>query len=403
MNIKHFLIIAAFLTTIGCQDNTPPPIKFTLTNDLDEERTDVPITIDGALFQKIMAYEGKNFSIYLGENPVSWQLEDLDHDGKSDQLFFLANFEKKEIKRCVVRIGTSVDFRMAPRTNVHFSAKATPKKRITSARRLSPADTIVSFYYQMEGPAWENDRVAFRNYFDQRNGIDIFGKQVPQMVLHKVGIEGQDYHQLSDWGMDILKVGTSLGAGAIAMKKDGEVHRITGVNSTYKFVSGGDRSIFDLDFDGFAVGENKYNIKHRISIAAGKNYYHSEVSVDGLRGGESLVSGIVNLHSDTLYTVKESGYTILYTHAPQAENGAVLGMALIVPDAGFKGTSTAPKKGDGITSTYFVEMGLEQNKPTDFYFYTGWENQNRSFHERSFFEKSVRKAARELAHPIIIK
>ncbi|HFA51308.1 MAG TPA: DUF4861 domain-containing protein [Bacteroidetes bacterium] len=403
MNIKHFLIIAAFLTTIGCQDNTPPPIKFTLTNDLDEERTDELITIEGPLFQKIMGYEDGRFSIYHDGNPVRFKMQDLDGDGKFDQLFLLQNFAKKESKEYEVGKKSQVIFKTPPRTNIHFSAKATPEKQLKTARRLSPADTIISFYYQMEGPAWENDKVAFRNYFDQRNGIDIFGKQVPQMVLHKVGIEGQDYHKLSDWGMDILKVGTSLGAGAIAMKKDGQVHRITGVNSTYKFVSGGDRSIFDLDFDGFAVGENKYNIKHRISIAAGKNYYHSEVSVDGLRGGESLVSGIVNLHSDTLYTVKESGYTILYTHAPQAENGAVLGMALIVPDAGFKGTSTAPKKGDGITSTYFVEMGLEQNKPTDFYFYTGWENQNRSFHERSFFEKSVRKAVRELAHPIIIK
>ena len=39
------------------------------------------------------------------------------------------------------------------------------------------------------------------------------------MVLDEVGTDtAKNYHQLSDWGMDILKVGTSLGAGALALQ-----------------------------------------------------------------------------------------------------------------------------------------------------------------------------------------
>ena len=34
----------------------------------------------------------------------------------------------------------------------------------------------IPFVYQMEGPAWENENVGFRLYFDERNAIDIFGK-----------------------------------------------------------------------------------------------------------------------------------------------------------------------------------------------------------------------------------
>ena len=39
----------------------------------------------------------------------------------------------------------------------------------------------------MEGSAWENDLVGFRNYMDQRNGMDIFGKTTPDMVLDQCG------------------------------------------------------------------------------------------------------------------------------------------------------------------------------------------------------------------------
>ncbi|MBK7700210.1 MAG: DUF4861 family protein [Saprospiraceae bacterium] len=36
------------------------------------------------------------------------------------------------------------------------------------------------------------------------------------MVLNSVGIH-ENYHEMQDWGMDILKVGNSLGAGAIGL------------------------------------------------------------------------------------------------------------------------------------------------------------------------------------------
>ncbi len=51
-------------------------------------------------------------------------------------------------------------------------------------------DHVTSAAYQMEGPAWENDLVGFRNYLDQRNGMDIFGKIESRMVLDSVGVAG---------------------------------------------------------------------------------------------------------------------------------------------------------------------------------------------------------------------
>src|SRR5690606_24347117 len=77
-----------------------------------------------------------------------------------------------------------------------------------------PQYTEHSEFIRYEGPGRESDKVAYRFYLDWRNGFDIFGKKIPDMVLQNVGQDGyQSYHEPADWGMDLLKVGKSLGAG----------------------------------------------------------------------------------------------------------------------------------------------------------------------------------------------
>jgi hypothetical protein len=76
-----------------------------------------------------------------------------------------------------------------------------------------------------EGPGWESNKVGYRLYLDGRNALDIYGKKTTDMVLSRVG-RGDDYHAMADWGMDILKVGNSLGAGGFGIYKDGNVVQI---------------------------------------------------------------------------------------------------------------------------------------------------------------------------------
>ncbi len=87
-----------------------------------------------------------------------------------------------------------------------------------------------SFDIQFEGPGWESDKIGYRIYLDWRNAIDIFGKKTDAMVLHNVGLDGFDsYHEMQDWGVDILKVGSALGIGTLAFW-DGEKGGESGKN-----------------------------------------------------------------------------------------------------------------------------------------------------------------------------
>lgn len=329
---------------------------------------------------------------------IPFQLDDLDGDGKWDEAFLLLNANPKS-KRIIsaVFIDEPSKTKFKQRANVRFGKKTHPYQELKTAPRGKKNDKVkAADLYLMEGPAWENDKVAFRNYYDQRNGMDIFGKQKSEMVLDSVGIEGTNYHELADWGMDILKVGSSLGAGAIAIKKDGKVYRIDESDlSDYHLVSDGPlRAIFNLTFKNFKIGDHNYSINHQISIWGGAQFYQSSVTIDGIQGDEQLVTGIVNLHSDKLYEEKLNKHIILATHDQQAENKAMLGMGLLIPENIYVGKEEAPKEGDGVVSTYMAMMKIENKKPVTFFFYTGWENQDSGFKDQAYFLNVMKRDIR---------
>jgi hypothetical protein len=93
--------------------------------------------------------------------------------------------------------------------------------KITTPEGYKRGDKLVTY----EGPGWESDKVGYRVYLDGRNAIDIFGKKTETLVLSGVG-RGEDYHSMADWGMDILKVGNSLGAGGFGIFKNQKVQQI---------------------------------------------------------------------------------------------------------------------------------------------------------------------------------
>jgi hypothetical protein len=85
---------------------------------------------------------------------------------------------------------------------------------------------------QGESVSWENDKMAFRNYFDCRNIKDLFGKLKPGLVLDDVHTAKiPNYHVLSDWGMDVLHCGSSLGSGGLAMLEGDSLYRLGSTKS----------------------------------------------------------------------------------------------------------------------------------------------------------------------------
>lgn len=360
----------------------------TIRNDQTKDVLNKPIAIKAEQIKNLP----KAFKIFDNGKEIPYQLDDFDKDGKWDEIFFLSDFKANESKSFQIQPAESAPS-YSPKVAVTFAEIKPPHKKCYNALRVKPLDTVkASELYQMEGPAWENDVVGFRNYYDQRNAIDIYGKQIPDLSLAKAGIDGQNYHELDTWGMDILHVGSSLGAGAIALKNGDQIYRIGNPEkSSFELVANGPlRAIFNLNHHNFKIDNHNYQINHQISIYAGVPFYESTVTVKGLEGDEELVTGIVNLHSDTLYTLEpDSQHLIFATHAKQAEKDTYLGMAIRVNKSDFVKTLDLPDKDADITSSYAIVLKLKENTPVKFRFYANWENQNKKMANKDYFLKSL--------------
>ncbi len=99
------------------------------------------------------------------------------------------------------------------RTHLRFCRATEPYDTAWGDLRMKTNDTKFTVpVYQMEGPAWENDIVAFRNYYDARNGIDIYGKRVNEMVLDSVGLKAGTIMQLAALGNGYPESGKFTGS-----------------------------------------------------------------------------------------------------------------------------------------------------------------------------------------------
>ena len=166
-------------------------------------------------------------------------------DGEMDLLEELAEIFLEDNQRLQQEIRTAID-------NNDAEALEHAAHSLKGSVANFGAAAVTEAAFQMEGVAWENDRVGFRNYMDERNGMDIFGKTTADMVLEEVGIAGApSYHEPGAWGMDVLKVGTSLGAGAIAYMFEDSLYRVgdSGAGSYHVVFQGPLRSRFRLDYE----------------------------------------------------------------------------------------------------------------------------------------------------------
>ena len=323
------------------------------------------------------------------------QCDDMDGDGKWDELAILCDLEAGEIKIITFEVSDTQP-RFPVRTNIRFGRMVKPFEDVTGDLRMKTNDTkYTAPVYQMEGPAWENDRIAFRNYYDARNGIDIFGKTTVNMVMDSVGVNGREYHTLADWGMDILKVGNSLGAGAIAIGIGDSLYRVGPCDEgKYRLVAEGPvRAILELTYKNVPAATRLYQVTHQITIYAGGRSYWSKVWVNNLQGDEELVTGIVNLHNIQADSFATGNKKILYALGNQGFSDELLGMGLIVPADQLVRYCEAPATGNGIVSTHLASIKLNNESPSEYRFMAAWENSDPQIKDKDYFVRLLQAEA----------
>ena len=216
MKISYITYIMTALLALSC--NTSNEILIEVINLSDQQRDDATILLNrGEITNMTELPEGMVPILKSRKGAyLPCQVDDVNGDGKWDELYAPIDMEPGKQKTVILDFINPADYpEFKTRTNLHLGDAARQGyPELTQASRLEGVSYHnysgrTSAAYQMEGVAWENDKVGFRNYMDQRNGMDIFGKLTEEMVLDNVGIaDGPSYHEPDVWGMDVLKVAT---------------------------------------------------------------------------------------------------------------------------------------------------------------------------------------------------
>lgn len=421
---RSFSVLLCILGMSACKPGSVT-LSFDLENPSDQPRNSALVLLTrSAIQEKSKEKLSPYYKVLLNDKVVVSQFDDLDKDGQWDELVFLHDFKAGE-KITIHLEGTEKPDSViaTPRAHVRHKRKLEGPEFGPSLERDSidgtqkPTDFTKQKLppFLTEGPAWENDKVGFRLYFDVRNGKDIWGKLTPDMVLDQVGTDTtKSYHNPDSWGMDLLKVGGSLGAGALALfvpDLDGKdsLIRVGGSHigkTVYEQIADGPvRAIFRMHYNNWKLhpAVSPVSITEEIQIWGGQLFYESSVTVRQLPKQAQLVTGIVNLHDAEKKELQQGTAHAVYTHNIQSENKDALGMAIVLSENELSEFAVSKNTATDIKNTYLVKMKTSENQAVRFRFYAAWEKSYPAYAKAIEFEEFLNKELLQFQQPLIIR
>lgn len=255
---------------------------------------------------------------------------------------------------------------------------------------LAPQHTDHSFDIRYEGPGWESNKIAYRLYLDWRNAIDIFGKKTESIILPGVGQDGFDsYHEMSDWGSDILKAGKGIGIGSVDRYVNNQRLHFYEVDATTAEVfNTKSASGVVIKYQGWKTNADKINLTSKLSIAADQR--HTKHTITSSIAIEGLCTGIVKQKNTAIFKAESTNKKWAYL--------ATYGKQSLVPDNLGMGIFYEISTVDSEVDAEFDHLLLfkPSTKPITFYFFGAWEQEKEGIKTKEAFEEYLNNQLNKL-------
>jgi hypothetical protein len=248
---------------------------------------------------------------------------------------------------------------------------------------LSPQNKWVMF----EGPVLENDRVAYRFYMDSRHRYDIYGKRVADLVMDTVS---WDYHDIMDWGSDILKVGNSLGMGTPAIYYKDKIYHLGDADAmtvSTRMTDAGCAQVETLFSDVSIENGEPFSVIETTTLCPGNR--HAAVQVKTVEGalpeGAAFCTGVVK-HDTELQTSEANDSRAVFSWGKQSFHGENMGMAVLA-----KAKQVDRHQEDPLSHLLLFKPGLSE---VNYSFMSAWERDVIPVKTQAAFEEAIRTAAK---------
>ncbi|MBN2805238.1 MAG: DUF4861 family protein [Prolixibacteraceae bacterium] len=380
--MKNLPVALVLLLLLSCQSQTK---LFTLVLENNNEQT---IEIENIAQNELLKHcITEPFAVTQNNSEIPAQVIISPENGNHSLLFLPKASKKSRVKIFTGRVPAAY----APLTHAELWHKTggqfVDSKYVgggdfveVNSVRVPDECTDHSFYIKYEGPGWESNLVGYRFYLDWRNAVDVFGKTTNEMILDGVGQDGYDsYHEMQPWGMDVLKVGSTLGVGTIAWWNGQAIERVAETDSvTCEILSnGGLRAMIQTNYYGWQTAAFKTNMQSYLSIDANSRLTKQMLVFDA--APENVCTGIYIDQKAEKIELQHGNWTCLATWGQQSLNNNKLGLCVFAKTSNII-SLTADKK------NHVLVLKTENNMAV-WYFGAAWELEPKGIKTKEEFIK----------------
>ncbi|MCX6308590.1 MAG: DUF4861 domain-containing protein [Bacteroidia bacterium] len=242
--------------------------SFMVENPSKFDRTDQPIVLSGQQFGEAIP---AGYPIaFLGKKQLPVQADDLDRDGKVDEIALTVNLKALQKEALTLKFAAKPSKKVfSKRVNAQLFEKVgnalVPIKEIAS-----PTGNLYNSLHH-HGPAFESEWMAYRFYFDKKQTIDVYGKKQPRLELAESLWYPTDSMLAKKFGDDILLVKDYVSVGTFK-GWDGKkaVHIEPVSNRTARILANGPvRTVVEMESDNWQYQRQSVQMTTRAILYAG--------------------------------------------------------------------------------------------------------------------------------------
>lgn len=315
------------------------------------------------------------------------QAVDTDFDAlhKSDMVIFQSDFAAGETKKFTVIAGA---------------------KQIYTPNQFKAYGRFVR--ERFDDFAWENDRIAHRTYGKAletwqgepltSSAIDIWSKRTPHLVIDEWYM-ADNYHVDNGEGFDDYSAGATCGNGGDGIWAADKLWQPKNFVNSRVLANGPIRVLFELDYETFDANGMPFSETRRISLDAGQNLDHYQVSYQVMASLGAYVElargvGLKKVAGEQKNFNAEHGWLSISQKMEKASG--IQGVALVVDPAKLD-RHTEDAKNDLL----LIKSALNKSGPFSVSYWAGfyWDKSGQ-FADYAAWEKYVDEFARGTAVPI---
>lgn len=313
-------------------------LTVTVSNPINEPREAVPVVIP-------VGQDGKeiNSVTIKGKPEIAWQLDDLDDDGRADELVFLVDMKPKATQTYTITLSEenrATDF--TPGTNAYIRLNDKNKKHPKIQAIAFPGDADNRQMYSSiygHGAVLEGLYNAIRVYMDNRQSVDLYAKNTPRLELEETGFYTTREQLEKGYGRDVLWAGTSVALGSFRGYQNSTPVTIDTVTTRSQRIvtTGPVRSIIEISDRGWIYNGKPIEVRQRYTVYDRHRDYDVEIKLTGASKNDVFCTGVQKLAVDNKGFISDTGLAGSWgTNTPDknmADITDTIGLGIFVPAA----------------------------------------------------------------------